>query len=88
MKSGTGVSVYALHPGMVETELARESGVFQNKCFRCCIVPLLACCARERLKQPQEGATTTLYCALEPSIQKESGLYYRYYYFMMSTMVY
>jgi len=29
------------------------------------------------IKSPTEGAQTTIYCAVEESLQNESGLYYR-----------
>ncbi|MFZ4745035.1 MAG: SDR family oxidoreductase [Limnohabitans sp.] len=61
---GTSVSTYALHPGVVDTEIWRAFPDWAR--------PLL------RLRgflTPEEGARTTLHCAMHAP-QKESGLYY------------
>jgi len=61
---GSGVSSYSLHPGVVDTEVWREVPGFLR--------PLLRL---RGLLTPEQGAQTTLYCALQaPAI--ESGLYY------------
>ena len=62
--AGTGVSTYSLHPGVVDTEVWREVPRF--------IRPLLRL---RRLLTPEQGAQTTLYCALHAPAS-ESGLYY------------
>lgn len=62
--AGTGVSTYSLHPGVVDTEVWREVPRF--------IRPLLRL---RGLLTPEEGAQTTLYCALQAPAS-ESGLYY------------
>lgn len=62
--AGTGVSTYALHPGVVDTEVWREVPRFLR--------PLLRL---RGLLTPEEGAQTTLYCALQAPAS-ESGLYY------------
>ena len=72
--SGTGVTTYSLHPGVIATELSRnfDNGYFRGatwvwnnfaKCF---------------IKTPQQGAQTTIYCSVEESLSNETGLYYRY----------
>ena len=61
---GTQVSCYALHPGVVDTEIWR---VLPNWAR-----PLLRL---RGLLTPEEGARTTLHCALHAP-QSESGLYY------------
>ena len=61
---GTSVSTYSLHPGVVDTEIWRAVPDW--------VRPLL------RLRgflTPEEGALTTLHCAMHASKQ-ESGLYY------------
>jgi len=61
---GTSVSTYSLHPGVVDTEIWRAVPDWAR--------PLL------RLRgflTPEEGALTTLHCAMHAS-KKESGLYY------------
>jgi retinol dehydrogenase-12 len=62
--NGTSVSTYALHPGVVDTEIWRALPDWAR--------PLL------RLRgflTPEEGARTTLHCAMHAP-QSESGLYY------------
>jgi len=61
---GTSVSTYSLHPGVVDTEIWRALPDWAR--------PLL------RLRgflRPEQGAQTTLHCALHAP-QQESGLYY------------
>lgn len=61
---GTSVSTYSLHPGVVDTEIWRALPDWAR--------PLL------RLRgflTPEQGALTTLHCALHAP-QQESGLYY------------
>jgi len=62
--AGSGVSTYSLHPGVVDTEVWRELPSFLR--------PLLRL---RGLLTPEEGAQTTLYCALQAPAS-ESGLYY------------
>ena len=62
--AGTGVSTYSLHPGVVDTEVWREVPRFLR--------PLLRL---RGLLTPEQGAQTTLYCALQAPAS-ESGLYY------------
>jgi NAD(P)-dependent dehydrogenase (short-subunit alcohol dehydrogenase family) len=61
---GTSISTYALHPGVVDTEIWRAVPSWAR--------PLL------RLRgflTPEEGALTTLHCAMHAP-KEESGLYY------------
>jgi len=61
---GTGVTTYSLHPGVIHTELLRD-------------FPIVSSFTRLfPLKTPFYGAQTTLYCCLEPSIEKFSGQYF------------
>ena len=62
--TGTGVSTYSLHPGVVDTEVWREVPGFLR--------PLLRL---RGLLTPEQGAQTSLYCALQAPAS-ESGLYY------------
>lgn len=64
--------MYSLHPGVINTELGRHlddvyfTGVrwiFRNLC-------------RWFIKTPEEGAQTTIYCAVDEKCAQESGLYY------------
>jgi hypothetical protein len=67
-KLETGVVAYAVHPGVVATELERHmegaSSWILNK-------------LTWAKKTPVEGAQTTLHCALEEKLANQTGLYYR-----------
>ena len=62
--AGSGVTAYALHPGVVATDIWRELpwGVRHL--------------AKLFMISPQEGARTTLHCATAPEAFLESGAYY------------
>lgn len=70
---GTGVSAFSLHPGIIHTDLSRhlESGKLQFL-WPHLIHPLL----HYILKTPKSGAQTTIYAALEPGIEHQSGAYF------------
>ena len=59
---GTGVAAVAIHPGLVATGLWRR------------ILPPLQGWVTSRMISPQEGACTTITCAISPSLQP--GAYY------------
>ena len=54
--------------GVISTELGRH---LKGPIFAC-----LFAIAKFLIKTPFHGAQTTLYCALEPSLENESGNYY------------
>ncbi len=58
------------HAGVVATELARH--LEERFCLFRCFKPLIYF----MIKTPWHGAQTTLYCALDDKIEKESGFYY------------
>jgi NAD(P)-dependent dehydrogenase (short-subunit alcohol dehydrogenase family) len=61
---GTGVTTYALHPGVVATDVWRA-------------LPWpLADLLKLFLVSPEKGAATTLYCANDAGVDAQSGLYY------------
>lgn len=62
--AGSGVSSYAVHPGVVDTEIWRQVPQLLR--------PLLKL---RGLRDPEQGAQTTLYCALQAP-QQETGRYY------------
>lgn len=70
--AGTGVTTYSLHPGVIRTELGRHFWPTMPLWKRVVYTPLMFL-----IKSPTEGAQTTIYCAVEESLQSESGLYYR-----------
>ena len=65
----SSVSVYALHPGLVRTDFFRNHPWYE----KCVIAPVTWLVS----KDPWYGAQTTLYCAVDQSIELETGKYYR-----------
>jgi len=61
---GTGVNTYALHPGIVATEVWRR---FPRP---------ITWIAKRFMLSVEDGAKTSIYCATSPEIAGESGLYY------------
>jgi NAD(P)-dependent dehydrogenase (short-subunit alcohol dehydrogenase family) len=60
----TGVTSYSLHPGVVATDVWRH------------IPSMIQTFIKFFMLSEEKGAMTQLYCATEPSIANESGLYY------------
>ncbi|XP_060129987.1 retinol dehydrogenase 12 isoform X2 [Zootoca vivipara] len=63
---GTGVTVNALHPGTVSSELFRHSTIIDILWKR---LPFF-------LKTPVEGAQTSVYCAVAEELESVSGKYF------------
>ena len=61
--AGTGVTVNALHPGVVATEIWRE-------------VPILDFLSRWLMLSPEKGARTTVYLAASPDVEGVTGQYF------------
>jgi NAD(P)-dependent dehydrogenase (short-subunit alcohol dehydrogenase family) len=61
---GTGVTVNAVHPGLVNTNLGRDQSKF-SQWF-----------ARKFFKSPEEGAETSIYLASSPEVEGITGKYY------------
>jgi retinol dehydrogenase-12 len=61
---GTGVTTYALHPGIVATEVWRR---FPRP---------ITWIAKRFMISPEEGARTSIHCATAPELSEQSGLYY------------
>ena len=68
---GTGINCYSLHPGAVMTELSRY---FEQKIgpLRYILLPI----APYFLKNPTDGAQTSIFCAVDESVANETGKYY------------
>ena len=62
--AGTGVTTYALHPGVVASDVWREL----PQPFRAL--------AKLFMISVEEGAATTLYCATAPELSSQTALYY------------
>ncbi len=62
--AGTGVTSYALHPGVVASDIWRR-------------VPRLARpFITRRMLTTEQGAVTSVYCATSPAVAADSGLFY------------
>jgi retinol dehydrogenase 12 len=61
---GSGVSSYALHPGVIASDIYRR------------LPRPLEALAKLFMKSPTEGARTSMYCATDPAVATESGRYY------------
>uniref|UniRef100_A0A668UM70 Uncharacterized protein n=1 Tax=Oreochromis aureus TaxID=47969 RepID=A0A668UM70_OREAU len=69
--SGSGVSSFSLHPGVIRTELGRHvEGWFPLLGLLLKLPSLLL------MKTPWEGCQTTLYCAVTPGLEELSGCYF------------
>ncbi len=61
---GTGITTYAVHPGVVASDIWRN---FPR--------PVRGLITR-RLRTPEEGARTSVFCAAAPELAAETGSYY------------
>jgi len=70
---GRGVLAYSLHPGVIQTEITRnvESSIERFLTSILSYPPF-----SYLLKTPVEGAQTTICCAVDKVLEKQSGLYY------------
>ncbi|XP_064202191.1 retinol dehydrogenase 12-like [Anguilla rostrata] len=64
---GTGVTVYAVHPGVVQTELWRHLSAPLKVTFAV---------MKPFTKTSVQGAQTSIYCAVAPELENETGQYY------------
>lgn len=71
--TGTGVTTYAVHPGVVQTELGRHLGESTNRVIH----DSFHFFGRFFFKTAEMGAQTSVYCATEESITDKSGSYFR-----------
>lgn len=62
-----------MHPGVITTELGRH---FSTTIFPGASI-VFKSLLRPILKNPEQGAQTTIYCSVADQAAKESGLYYR-----------
>ncbi|XP_014271722.1 retinol dehydrogenase 13 [Halyomorpha halys] len=69
---GTGVTVNSVHPGIVETEITRHMSFFNSTISSLFLKPII----RIFLKNPIQGAQTTLYAALSPDLEGVTGKYF------------
>lgn len=69
----SGVTAYAVHPGIVNTNITRHMGIAKSYFAKVLAKPILWIF----LKSPRQGAQTVIYCSLAEQLQNESGKYYR-----------
>ena len=70
--SGTGVTVYALHPGTVKSDIWRYWKLFHNPFVK----PLIQIMMFLFFKDIKQGTQTTIYCSVAEELEGISGLYY------------
>ena len=66
------VKVYAVHPGVVKTDLGRHMDTLVFSGFQKCYRVLLGFF----MKNVEDGSRTQIYCALDEKAGQETGLYY------------
>ncbi len=66
--AGTGVTVNALHPGLVSTGLGKDNPGFLMKVIRA-VVPFVA-------RSAEKGSETSIYLASSPAVENVSGSYF------------
>ena len=70
--SGRGVTSFALHPGVIRTELGR----YVQTRFPL-LSALLSAPALLLMKTPWQGAQTSIYCAVTQGLENKTGCYFR-----------
>lgn len=71
--TGTNVTTYALHPGVVQTELGRHIHQSVNGFIHWAFHFF----GNFFFKTVTRGAQTTIYCAVDESLANQTGKYYR-----------
>jgi len=69
----SGVTVYSLHPGTVNTDIIRYVEATSNR-IRLAMIKLVF---NFFSKTPKNGAQTTIYCAVDESLEGVTGKYYQ-----------
>ncbi|XP_062320858.1 retinol dehydrogenase 12 isoform X1 [Osmerus eperlanus] len=68
---GTGVTSYSLHPGVIKTELGRHVESWFPM-----LRAILSAPSMLLMKTPSQGAQTSIYCAVTPGLEPQSGCYF------------
>ncbi|XP_061562006.1 retinol dehydrogenase 13-like isoform X1 [Phycodurus eques] len=69
---GTGVTVNAVHPGVVSTELGRHTGLHQSQLSTTVLSPFFSLL----VKNPELGAQPSIYLAVAEELDGVTGRYY------------
>jgi len=72
--TATKVTTYSLNPGSVRTELTRHIPVIN---YFTIVRTICDYISWPLIKEPWNGAQTTICCAVDSSLAAESGKYYR-----------
>lgn len=80
--SSEQIASFALHPGLVNSEVFRH---VQDKAS--IFKPIVTLLTTLLMRTPRSGAQTTIYCALEPDIEKYSGQYFKYVFIVRVIML-
>lgn len=67
------MTVNAVHPGIVDTEIIRHMGFFNSWVATILIKPFVW----PFIKDPRQGAQTVIYAAIDPDIKDITGKYFR-----------
>jgi len=74
MSAGTKVTTYSLHPGAIRTELTRHMSFITDYAIGRAFYYVTSW---PFVKEPWNGAQTTICCAVDRTLASESGKYYR-----------
>uniref|UniRef100_A0A8D8ZY76 NADP-retinol dehydrogenase n=1 Tax=Cacopsylla melanoneura TaxID=428564 RepID=A0A8D8ZY76_9HEMI len=69
---GSGVTTNAVHPGIVNTDILRHSSFYDSWLSTVVLKPILWLF----IKSPHQGAQTSVYAALDPTLEGVSGKYF------------
>jgi hypothetical protein len=72
ISTGTGITVNAVHPGIVNTDILRHSSYYDSWLSTVVLKPLVWLF----IKSPRQGAQTIVYASLDPSLENVSGKYF------------
>lgn len=68
----TGVTVNAVHPGLVDTEIIRHMGFFNSWLATILLKPFVW----PFIKNPKGGAQVVVFAALDPDLENVTGEYF------------
>ena len=70
-EKGKNISVYSLHPGVINTNLFQQFDQTYGVLWKCAWIVIWPF-----VKSSKEGAQTTIFCTVEESIANDTGKYY------------